>query len=265
MNFETLTPVIMSLSCHDPSGSSGIQADIETAASLGCHCATVITTLCANDTRDSKDVIPLDSALIIEQSRAILEDMQVKAIKLGFLGSVANVEAIHTILHDYPHIPVILNPVTSICNAESRNAQSVIQATQTLLLPLATIATTDLVEAHDLAQQADNIHACAQEILDSGCAHLLISGAKRNHTAYENYFYDQHGLIRTFTWERLQLFSHGCGATLAASLACYIAHGLLISEAVTQAQQFTWNALAASRRLGMGTRIPNRFFWVNKS
>lgn len=258
-------PVIMSMSSHDPSGSSGIQADIETAASLGCHCTPIITTLCAQDTRDTKDIIPIEAALIIEQARAILEDMPVKAIKLGFVGSVENAEAIHSILHDYPDLPVILDPVTSICNSELPEADSVVKATETLLLPQATIATLGLVETHELAHQADTLDACAQEILETGCEHLLISGAKRTHSTYENHLYNQQGLKRKYSWERIKVFSHGCGATLAASITCYLAHGLRIEDAIEQGQQFSWHCLANSRRIGMGNRIPNRFYWTDKN
>lgn len=262
--FDAATPVIMSFSSHDPSGSAGIQADIECAASLGCHCTPIITTLCAKDTRDTKEIIPVEAALIIEQARAILEDMQVAAIKVGYVGSVENVEAIHSILRDYPHIPVILDPVTSVCNSELMEAPSVIRATETLLLPLALITTPDLVEAHELAQQGDTIDACAQEILESGCEYLLISGAKRTQHSYENHLYGKQGLIKKYSWERLKLFSHGSGATLAASIACYLGHGLRPEEAISQGQNFTWHSLANSRRLGMGKRIPNRFFWTSK-
>lgn len=263
--FDCTTPVVMSLSSHDPSGSAGIQADIETTASLGCHCTPVITALCAKDTQDLKEVVPIESPLLIEQARAILEDMPVKVVKLGFVGSVDNVEAIHTILQDYPELPVILDPVTSVCNSELLDAPAIISATESLLLPIATIATPDLVEAHELAQQADNIDACAAEILESGCEYVLITGAKRTQNSYENSLYGKQGLIKRYPWERLKLFSHGCGATLAASIACYIAHGLRLVDAVEQGQNFTWHALAASRRLGMGKRIPNRMYWADKN
>lgn len=263
--FDSDTPVVMSLSSHDPSGSAGIQADIETTASLGCHCTPIITALCAKDTRDLKDIVPTETGMLIEQARAILEDMPVRAIKLGLTGSVENVEAIHTILRDYPHIPVVLDPVTAECNNELFNAPAVIRATQSLLLPLATITTPDLVEAHELAHQADTVDACAREILESGCRFLLITGAARNQQHYENNFYSQSGLIRRFQWPRIKLMSHGSGATLAASIASYLAHGIRLEEAVAQGQQFTWQALSASRRLGMGRCIPNRMHWADKN
>jgi hydroxymethylpyrimidine/phosphomethylpyrimidine kinase len=258
------TPVVMTISNHDPSGSAGIQADIETSASLGCHSTPIITALCAKDTRELKEVIPVEAPVLIEQARAILEDMPINVIKVGFLGSVENVEATHTILRDYPDVPVVLTPVTSMCNSELLDAPAIISAIQTLLLPLTTIATPDLVEAHELAQQGDNIDACAQEILETGCEYVLISGTNRNHDFYENSLYGHQGLIKRSTRKRLKMFSHGSGAILSASIAAYLAHGLRLIDAVEQGQQFTWNALANSRRLGMGMCIPNRFFWTKK-
>jgi hydroxymethylpyrimidine/phosphomethylpyrimidine kinase len=263
--FYNATPVVMSLSSHDPTGSAGIQADIETTASLGCHCTPVITALTAKDTQALKDVSPAETGLLIEQARAILEDMPVRAIKLGLMGSVENVEAVHTILRDYPHIPVVLDPVTVEFNNELFNAGSVISASQALLLPLTTITTPDLMEAHDLARQADTVDACAQEILETGCQYVLVTGSVRTTDYYENTLYGESRLIRHYKWPRIRTISHGCGATLAASIASYLAHGLRLEDAVEQGQHFTWQALAASRRLGMGCRIPNRMHWADKN
>lgn len=263
--FYSDTPVVMSLSSHDPSGSAGIQADIETTASLGCHCTPIITALTAKDTQSLKDIAPAETGLLIEQARAILEDMPVRAIKLGLMGSVENVEAVHTILRDYPEIPVVLDPVTAEFNNELFNAASVISATQALLLPLATITTPDLVEAHGLAQQADTVDACAQEILETGCQYVLVTGAVHTADHYENSLYGEGRMIRHYKWPRIRIVSHGCGATLAASIASYLAHGLRLEDAVQQGQNFTWQALAASRRLGMGCHIPNRMHWADKN
>lgn len=263
--FDSDTPVVMSLSSHDPSGSAGIQADIETAASLGCHCTPVITAITAKDTQAVKDIAPADTTLLIEQARAILEDMPVRAIKLGLLGSVENIEAIHSILHDYPDIPVVLDPVTSEFNSEVFNAAALVAATRTLLLPLATITTPSADEAHELAAEADTIDACAQAILEAGCSYVLICGSEQTSSTMENSLYGGTRLMKRYQWPRVTTNNHGCSATLAASIACYLAHDLRIEDAVEQGQNFTWHAIAASRRLGMGRHIPNRMHWADKN
>lgn len=258
-------PAVLALSSQDPSGASGIQADIETCASLGCHCTPVITALCARDTQSIKDLHFVPTAFLIEQMRAILEDMPVRAIKLGYLGQVEHIEAVHTILRDYPQLPVVLEPTTQMAPLSQARAEALRAATKELLLPLSTLATPDLVEAYELAQQGDTLDACAQEILECGGHYTLISGTRRTQKHHENRLYDHQGLVREYRWPRLSVFSHGGGATLSASIAAYLAHGLRLLDAVEQGQNFTWHTLSASRRLGMGHNIPHRFFWADRN
>ncbi|UTF59395.1 hydroxymethylpyrimidine/phosphomethylpyrimidine kinase [Gilvimarinus sp. DA14] len=264
--FSSTSPVMISLSSHDPTGSTGVQADIETSFSLGVHCCPIVTALCARDTRQLIELQPTDASLLIEQTRAILEDMPVAAIKLGYFCQTEQIEAMHSILQDYPQIPVVLDPVLSLSintpdaiTPEAGNKLS--DALLHLLLPLASITTPDIVEAQQLARQADSVDACARELLTHNCEAVLITGAKRTSEHFINCFYRPRQPAREFCWPRLAQFSHGSGATLSASLCAYLAHGLLLSDAVEQAQQFTWSSLKASRRLGMGHSIPNRLFW----
>ena len=109
-------PVVLALSGNDPSGGAGIQADIESLASHGCHCAPVITAITVQDTQTVFSYAPLDGTLIMEQARAVLEDMPVAAIKIGMLGSAEAVEAICGVLQDYPNIPVVLDPIIASGN-----------------------------------------------------------------------------------------------------------------------------------------------------
>lgn len=268
--FSDPTPLVLSLSSHDPSGSTGVQADIETAISLGAHCCTVVTALCARDTRQLIALTPTPIDLLIEQTRAILEDMPIAAIKLGYFGQIEQIEAIHSILRDYSHIPVVLDPVISLSigslsDRHNTEARQFVRAIQTLLLPLADIATPDIVEAYQFAQQADTLDACGQELLTQGCAAVLITGARRTTQDYENRLYLPRRPARIYNWPRLSQFSHGSGATLSASICTYLAHGLLLSDALEQGQHFTWQCLKASRRLGMGRSIPHRLYWAERN
>ncbi|WP_347332200.1 bifunctional hydroxymethylpyrimidine kinase/phosphomethylpyrimidine kinase [Marinimicrobium locisalis] len=264
-SIDQQVPVVLALSTQDPSGCTGIQADIEACASLGCHCTPVVTALCARDTRSIKDLHPVPTTFLIEQVRAVLEDVPVKAIKLGFLGQINHIEAVHTILRDYPDLPVVLEPTTQLADSPPAEAESLRDALKSLLLPLCTLITPDLVEAHELAQQGDTLDACAQEILEAGSEYALISGARRTQAHYENRLYNSQGLVKKYQWERLSVLSHGGGATLSASISAYLAHGLRLMDAVEQGQNFTWHTLQVSRRLGMGHSIPNRLFWADRN
>ena len=150
-------PVVMAFSGNDPSGGAGIQADIEALISHGCHTAPVVTALTIQDTQDVLGYTPLDGGLIAEQARAVLEDMPVSAFKLGLLASTEAVEAIHTILKDYPDIPVIMDPVLASGSGTMITEDDVIEAMHELLLPQVTVLTPNSREARILAPEADTL------------------------------------------------------------------------------------------------------------
>ena len=100
----------MAFSGVDPTGGAGIQADIETISSLGCHTAPIITSVTAQDTINVVDTAQINEHFIIQQARVVLEDMNVAAIKIGLIESDTAAMAIHTLLTDYKNIPVVLDP-----------------------------------------------------------------------------------------------------------------------------------------------------------
>ncbi len=255
-------PVVMALSGSDPSGGAGIQADIESLASHGCHCAPVITAVTVQDTQEVKSYAPLDGTLIMEQARAVLEDMPVAVIKIGMLGSVEAVEAIHGVLQDYPDIPVVLDPVLAAGNGAVLADDDVLEALECLLLPHTTVLTPNSLEARILAPEADNLDACAMALLERGCEFVLITGTHENTPHVTNSLYGNHRLLETFTWERLSGSFHGSGCTLAASIAGLLAQGLEPFAAVHEAQTYTWETLKRGYRVGMGQPLPNRLFWA---
>lgn len=267
MNYTVanLPPVVMTFSGHDPSGGAGIQADMETLVSLGCHCTSVITAITAQDTCNVIDWKPVDPSLVIEQARAVLEDMPVKAFKMGMLGSVKVIEAIHTLLRDYAHIPVIIDPVLAAGGGTELTRGEFRSALINLLLPNTRLLLPNAPEARRLAPEADTLDSCAQSLMDAGAEFVLIKGAHEPSENVINRLWGAHKQLEEFSWPRLPGNYHGSGCTLASAAAAFIAHGADVISAVRDAQKFTWSSLQAGRRLGMGQIIPNRFFWAERN
>ncbi len=257
-------PVVMCFSGLDSTGGAGLQADIEAIASMGGHAAPVATALTVQDTRQVLDFSPVEPALLVEQARAILEDMPVSVFKIGMTGQVATVEAIHSILVDYPDVPVVLDPVLhgGGGGALSADPDELGAALTSLLFPLATVATPNSEEARRLAPEADTLEACGQELLDTGCQFVLLTGTHEDSEHVENRLFGNHRLLETFTWERLGDSYHGSGCTLAAAIAGLLGQGLEVFTAVHEAQEYTWESLKHGYRLGMGQFLPNRLFWA---
>ncbi len=262
MNDANKIPVVMTMSGSDPTGGAGIQADIETLASLGCHAAPVITSITAQNTTNVLECSQIEEAMIVEQSRIVLEDMDIAAIKIGLVGSEITARAIHTLLTDYPSIPVILDPVINAGGAKQLADENVLIAINSLLIPLATVVTPNSEEARKLAPEADTLDACAMALLERGAHYILITGTHEKTDDVCNTLYGNHRILDNRHWPRLAGQFHGSGCTLAAALAAHVANGNDIVAATHQAQEYTWKCLESARRLGMGQEIPNRFHWV---
>jgi hydroxymethylpyrimidine/phosphomethylpyrimidine kinase len=256
------SPIVLSFSGHDPSGGAGIQADIETANSMDVSIATVITALTVQDTQTVSKVVAVDSLLVTEQAKAILEDMPISAIKLGLLGSIENIEAVHTLIHQYPNIPVVMDPIIRSGTGSSLADADMILAFSDLIFPLTKIVTPNSNEALWLAPESDSLDSCAQELMDDGCEYVLITGTHESTKDVINSLYHQHKKIEDFHWQRLDQEYHGSGCTLASAIAALLARGLSVFDAVNEAQSYTWESLSAGRQLGMGQYHPDRFYWT---
>src|SRR5438477_11334786 len=102
-------PIVLAFAATDPSGGAGLQADLLTLASMGCHPLSVVTALTVQDTAGVESVLPIDSDRVADQARCVLEDISGDAIKIGVPGSVENIAAIAEILSDYRHLPLVLD------------------------------------------------------------------------------------------------------------------------------------------------------------
>ena len=263
----SLPPIVLSFAASDPTGGAGLQADLLTLASMGCHPLSVVTALTVQDTRGVDGLLAIDADWVNEQARTLLEDMPVAAFKLGVLGSAENAAVIAEVLADYPEAPVILDPVMSSGRGDALADDVLIDALRTLIVPQSTIVTPNSVEARRLVEDdADDdlpdLGACAERLLALGCDYVLITGTHELGPEVVNTLYHENGIVRSDRWPRLAGSYHGSGCTLASALAAALANGRAVAEAVRDAQEFTWQALVNGFCPGMGQLLPDRFFWA---
>lgn len=270
---NTPPPIVMIFAASDPTGGAGLQADLMTVSSMGCHGVTVVTGLTAQDTAGVEDFMPIDADFVDDQARVVLEDMPVSSFKIGVLGSVETVAIVAEIVSDYPDIPLVLDPVLTSGRGDSFVDDEVLVAIRELLVPQTTIITPNSIEARRLASASDDtdeqtgavdLATCARRIIEWGCEFVLVTGTHENTPDVVNVLYAETGIIRSDAWQRLQGSYHGSGCTLAAAIAALLANGLDIPEAVREAQEYTWQALSAGFRPGMGQYLPDRFFWARE-
>jgi hydroxymethylpyrimidine/phosphomethylpyrimidine kinase len=265
----SLPPIVLTFAASDPTGGAGLQADLLTLASMGCHPLSVITALTVQDTRGVEALLAVDADWVADQARKLLEDMPVAAFKLGVLGSTENVTAVAEIVSDYPDVPMILDPVLASGRGDPLATDDMIDALRELLVPQASIVTPNSAEARRLAEEEDDaeepaLEESARRLLALGCEYVLVTGTHEATTEVVNTLYGQRGLVREDRWQRLPGSYHGSGCTLASAIAAALANGLAMAEAVREAQEYTWQALAGGFRPGMGQLLPDRFFWARE-
>ncbi|MDD3518137.1 MAG: hydroxymethylpyrimidine/phosphomethylpyrimidine kinase [Chromatiales bacterium] len=262
MTDNPTVPVVMTFAGSDPTGGAGLQADIEAIISMGCHAATVVTCVTVQDTAEVIGLAPLDAELVMQQARAVLEDMPVAAFKIGLLGSIEIVQAVHTVLMDYPDIPVVFDPVLASGSGSALADEEIVEGMVSLLLPLTTVLTPNSLEARALAPGSDTLDASAMALLDQGVELVLITGTHENTPQVHNVLYGNHRRLEAFAWDRLEGSFHGSGCTLASAIAGLLGQGNEPFSAIHEAQEYTWQALKHGYRPGMGQRLPNRLFWA---
>lgn len=255
--------VVLCFSGLDPSGGAGIQADIEAISSQGVHVAPIITAATVQDTQNVMSFAPMPADLIIEQARAVLEDMPVSVVKIGMVGSAEIAQAIHTILKDYPDLKVVYDPVFSTEKDGALSTPDLVDSVRSLLLPLTTVLTPNLFEVFALAPGSDTASAAAMGLLETECEYILLTGTHGKTPDVVHTLFSNHRELKQFHYDRLPNKYHGSGCTLAASLAGLLALGHDPVGASHQALDYTYNTLLHAQRIGMGQYHPDRFFWLN--
>lgn len=262
-------PIVLTFAASDPSGGAGLQADILTLSSMGCHPLSVVTAITVQDTLGVEDMLAMDAEWVADQARCVLEDMPVAVFKIGLIGSVENAAAIAEVVADYPDIPLILDPVLASGRGDELATDEMLAALQEMLIPQTTLLTPNSMEARRIAlleadEEEPDLGECARRIIDLGCEFVLITGTHENTPQVVNTLYGEGGVLRSDTWQRLPGSYHGSGCTLASAIAASVAHGLNIPEAAKEAQEYTWQTLKAGFRPGMGQYIPDRLFWARE-
>jgi hydroxymethylpyrimidine/phosphomethylpyrimidine kinase len=247
-----MPPIVLTFAASDPTGGAGLQADLLTLAALGCHPLSVLTGLTVQDTSGVEHLEAIAADLVMRQARALLAETRVAAFKAGVLASADNVRAVAAIAAANPGVPLVVDPALASGRGDPLASEAVRSALLEALVPRTTVLTPNSVEAARLGG--------VQRLLDLGARYVLVTGTHDDTPEVINRLYDAGGLVREDRWQRLPGSYHGSGCTLASAVAAALANGRGVPQAVHEAQEYTWQALAAGFRTGAGQLLPNRFY-----
>jgi len=185
-------PIVLCFGLADPTGASGLQADLLTLASMGCHGVTVLTGYTVSDSAGCDEVTSIDPETVATQARKLLEDMPIAAFKIGATTRAEIVSAIAEVVADYDEIPLILVPDFTLDDEHVLSADELREAIAELLAPQTTVLVADQANLLQLAQPDSDAEAPAldhaiNEILSQGCEYILSGDSGTLQTIYTLY------------------------------------------------------------------------------
>ncbi|WP_395066862.1 hydroxymethylpyrimidine/phosphomethylpyrimidine kinase [Paraburkholderia silvatlantica] len=261
-------PIVLTFGLSDPTGGGGLQADLLTLASMGCHGVTALTGYTVRDSAGCDEVTGLDPETVATQARMLLEDMPIAAFKVGACARAEVVSAIAEVVADYDDVPLILAPDFTLDDEHVLAADELREAMADLLVPQTTLLVADSATLIALAQpdgdaEAPSVDAAIAHLLATGCEFILAMETGTHRVV--NTLYCEDGQLRQDLWDRAMQPMMGLTDTLGAAIAALLANGQEPPEAVREAQEYVYQAVQGAFRPGMGAWLPDRFFWARSN
>ncbi|HIV63058.1 MAG TPA: bifunctional hydroxymethylpyrimidine kinase/phosphomethylpyrimidine kinase [Candidatus Butyricicoccus avistercoris] len=247
---------VLTIAGSDCSGGAGIQADLKTMLANGVYGMSVITALTAQNTTGVYDVLESSPEFVAKQIDCVFEDIRPDAVKIGMVSNTDIIDSIAKKLKEYNAQNIVCDPVMVATSGSSLMKNDAVNTLINKLMPLATLITPNISEAEVLSglniETKDDMLKAAEKIAEITSAAILIKGGHLTDSAddllYEN------GNIHWFSGKRINNpNTHGTGCTLSSAIACNLAKGCTLAQAVQNAKDYITGALNAQLDLGKGS------------
>jgi len=269
--------VALTVAGSDSGGGAGIQADIKTFSACGVYGASAVTAVTAQNLEGVHAIQALKPALVEAQMRAVLEGYPVRAAKTGMLFQRGIIEAVADVFRDYPHLPIVVDPVFAASSGSRLIEPRAIRVLCKRLFPMAALVTPNLHEAEFLCARElrtlDDLRAAGESLYQRfGVPFLMkgghlpaIAGAADRKAASPwgtavDLLVDSRGTREYAAAVAGRVNSHGSGCTFSAAIAAYLARGRGLRVAVAEAKAFITASLRRPHYLRPGTRVIDHFF-----
>jgi len=252
-------PVVLTIAGFDPSSGAGVTADIKTIAAHGCYGVSCITALTVQSTTGVRRAEPVNPDIVAETLQELAADLPIAAVKIGMLGSGKVVKAVSDFLSQKKLANTVLDPILKSSSGaplvDSTGARMMIER----LLPLCTVITPNVDEAAAVTglpvSSEEQMRAAASKLHQMGAGNLVITGGHLEKAIDLLSFTNNQGKIEQelFKAERRRSNStHGTGCAFSTAMACHLALGRGLPEAVLLAKAYITAAIVSAQPIGRG-------------
>ena len=251
-------PVVLTIAGFDPSSGAGVTADIKTIAAHGCYGVGCITALTVQSTASVRRVETVSPELVTETLEELQADLEISAVHIGMLGSGKIVRAVADFLEKSKLGNVVLDPIIKSSSGRDLIGAGGVRLLIERLLPLATVITPNVDEAAVLTSLAvsdlEQMRVAVARLHEMGAASVVITGGHLEKAVDLLSFASRTGPQQeVFKSAKLPSNStHGTGCAFSTAMACHLAQGRGLPEAVLLAKTYVAAAIANAYPLGRG-------------
>jgi hydroxymethylpyrimidine/phosphomethylpyrimidine kinase len=239
---------LLTIAGSDSGGGAGIQADLKTFAALGCYGMSAITAITAQNTMGVTAIQPLPAALLTQQIDAVTADIGVDAVKIGMLHDPEVVLAVAAAIRRHGWTRVVLDPVMVATSGDALIARETVAVLVRELFPLATVVTPNLDEAALLLGRPVTTEAelpqAAADLLALGAPAMLLKGGHLAGDTLVDLLLQAGQAPVAMSGARIDsVNTHGTGCTLSSAIACHLALGCTLADAVRLSRDYVIAAI----------------------
>ncbi len=247
--------VVLTIAGYDPSSGAGVTADIKTIAAHGCYGVSCITALTVQSTRGVRRVEALSGKIIAETLEELVRDLEIRAVKIGMLGSAEAARAVARFLRRYKPRHVVLDPIMKSSSGAELISRQGMKVLRQELLAAATVITPNIDEASALTSvkisNIEDVRVAAERLHALGAKGVVVTGGHLDSPV--DLVSVRAGRSVLLRGKKIHTRStHGTGCAFSTALACNLARGKTLESAARAAKRFVEAALRKAPGIGKG-------------
>jgi len=253
----------LTIAGFDPSSGAGVTADIKTIAAHGCYGVAALTALTVQSTSGVRRCEAADPAMLRDCLHELKQDTKISAVHIGMLASAVVATAVADFL-DAAQLPcIVLDTVVQSSSGATLLDDAGVTILADRLLPLASVVTPNAHEAAILTggkvETIEEMKQAADQLKEMGAKAVIVTGGHLKPTT--DVLLAPNGDLQTFKSEHVDsTFTHGTGCAFASSIACHLAQGRALAEAVLLAKAYVTAAIANGYPVGKGISPVNHMY-----
>ncbi len=252
--------IALSVAGLDGSGGAGLLADVKVFQAMGSYGMGVASVLTVQNTKGLLASLPVDPATLTAQLEAIFSDSTVGAMKVGALGSAANVQVVLESVERYGVTNLVVDPVmkaTLGARLLDVDAERLLRRLITrCLIVTANREELALLSGMDVTNLEEAMEA-SRRLGDQGAGYVLAKGG---------HMPDDSGEVVDLLWDHQSFHRfraprvpgttpHGTGCVLSAAITGLLAQGVTVLDACEAARRYVQLRFSDMKSSGEGRPV----------